>query len=478
MEQLNKLIDHIVSRVNINLREPLVDVGPYVSDLIPRDSFALYYAFYSITATHPLKFHFRHSSVGGTYFLGKCEVDHSILYKSDIRGDELKRKGSVVKCNGQDIRLRDDEVISIRDSYLMKTLVHNNSHDPENLETFKIANTVSLHYANIHGSDLEGCFLEPFSSVDLSVCHDCAVGAFSYVQAGELSHRRIKPGRVWVKAPGLFEFKYRFPEEVLKKYIRMENNRPVGILMDFFENKKEDFVPIYSAVHPENIIEADGASVSPYAVIKGACSVDKNVLVAQRAYLEDSRLGPGANAQENCYIINSTYEGEDVTAHGGKVIHCNLGRKVFVGFNSFLNGKEDAKITIGSSSIVMPHTIIDAQEPINIPENCLVWGYITRQDDLELHSITLDEFASIKGQFQLGNMSFEGIGAKFVDGFRHRIDHILEENGAFYDGSEETMGHAQKTQDISFNILQPYPEGELKGLYPELAINPLEPSDL
>lgn len=478
MEQLNKLIEHIVGRVNINLREPLVDVGPYVRNLIPKDSFSLYYAFYSITATHPLKFHFRHSSVGGTYFLGKCEVDHSILYKSDIRGDELKRKGSTVNISGNDIKLRDDEIISVRDSYLMKTLVHNNSHDPENLEKFKIANTVSLHYANIHGTSVEGCFLEPFSTVDLMVCHDCAIGAFSYIQAGELSHRRINPGKVWVKVPGLFEFKYYYPEEVLKKYIRMENSRPVGYLVDFFEDKKEDFVPIYSAVQTENTIEAAGAAVSPYAVIKGACSVDKNVLVAQRSYLDGAKLGPGSNAQENCYIINSTYEGYDVTAHGGKVIYSNLGKHVFVGFNSFVNGKINAKITIGSNSIVMPHTIIDAEEPLNIPENHVVWGYITKQEDLELQSLSLDNFSAIKGQFQLGNMTFEGLGAKFVDAFRHRINHILEENGAFYDGSEETKGHAQKTQDISFNILQPYPEGELKGLYPELAINPLEPSEI
>ncbi len=143
MKQLNKLIDHIVNRVNVNLREPLVDVGPYIKGLIPEDSFALYYAFYSLTNNHPLMFNFRHSSIGGTYFLGKCKVNHSILYKSDIRGDELKRKGSEVEVNGQKIKLRDDEVIKIRDSFLMKTLVHNNSHDPENLECFKFKHRVS-----------------------------------------------------------------------------------------------------------------------------------------------------------------------------------------------------------------------------------------------------------------------------------------------------------------------------------------------
>ncbi len=479
MKQLNKLIDHIVHRVNINLREPLVDVGPFIKDLIPKDSFALYYAFYSLTNTHPLKFHFRHSSVGGTYFLGKCVVDHSILHKSDIRGDELKRKGHLVAVSGHNIKLRDDEVIYIRDSFLMKTLVHNNSHDPENLEVFKISNTVSLHYANIHGTSVEGCFLEPFSTVDLSICHDCAIGSYSYVQAGELSHKRIRPGRVWVKADGAFEFNYQFPTEVLAKYIRIEESRPKGMFMDFFAERKEDFIPIYSAVNPENMIDVpEGASVSPYAVIKGTCKVDKNVLIAQRAYLEDSILGPGSNAQENCYIINSVYEGDDVTAHGGKVIYTHLHRNVFVGFNSFLNGKKECEIEIGAKSIIMPHTIIDAQESIKIPENCLVWGYISKQEDLEMHSLSLTDFAALKGQFRLGNLTFEGIGAKFVERFRQRIEHILECNGAFWDGSDEKAGHAQQTQDISFNILQPYPEGDLKGLYPELSIDPLEPSEL
>ncbi|HKK33301.1 MAG TPA: transferase [Desulfomicrobiaceae bacterium] len=480
MSQLERLIEHIITRVNINLRKPLKDVGPYIRNLVPRDSHALFYAFYALTSHHPLSFKFSRSSLAGTYFLGKCEVDHSVLYKSDIRGDELKKKGALVEVEGTEVRLHDDEVIKIRDSFLIKTLVHNNSRDPENLESFNIFNSVSLHYANIHGSPLEGCFLEPFSTVDLSRCHDCTVGAFSYVQAGELSHERIRPGRVWVRAEGQFEFNYHYPAEVLEKYISFgPDNKPRGIFMDFYDHRKEDFIPIYSSVAPELPIDVPvQGSVSPYAVIKGDTKAGLNVLVAQRAYIENSSLGDGANAQENCYIIDSTYDGLDVTAHGGKVIHCHLGSKVFVGFNSFLNGKEEARITIGRDSVVMPHTIIDAEEPIAIPAGSLVWGYIQRQEDLELNSMPLEQMANLKGQFQLGRMTFEGIGSKFVDGFKHRIEHILEENGAYHDGSETTRGHAQTTQDISFNIIQPYPEGDLKGLYPTLVIKPLQPGDL
>jgi hypothetical protein len=58
-----------------------------------------------------------------------------------------------------------------------------------------------------------------------------------------------------------------------------------------------------------------------------------------------------------------------------------------------------------------------------------------------------------------------------VKAFRDRIHHILEANGAFYDGSNH-KGHAQKNQNISFNTIQPYPEGEFKGLYPTIVIRP------
>ena len=55
--------------------------------------------------------------------------------------------------------------------------------------------------------------------------------------------------------------------------------------------------------------------------------------------------------------------------------------------------------------------------------------------------------------------------------FRERIHHILEANGAFYDGMKN-KGHAQKNQNISFNTIQPYLEGELKGVYPTIIIRP------
>jgi hypothetical protein len=128
-------------------------------------------------------------------------------------------------------------------------------------------------------------------------------------------------------------------------------------------------------------------------------------------------------------------------------------------------------LTIGDESIVMPHTIIDIKKPLTIPPGHLVWGLITNHEELETNSMALKDFSKIKDGLIKGNMSFEGNGAGFVTAFRERIHHILEANGAFFDG-KKNRGHAQKNQNLSFNTIQPYPEGELQGLYPTIVIQP------
>ena len=119
----------------------------------------------------------------------------------------------------------------------------------------------------------------------------------------------------------------------------------------------------------------------------------------------------------------------------------------------------------------MPHTIIDIKNPLTIPAGHMVWGLITNTDELKTNSASLDEISKVDGAFTKGNMFFEGNGNIFKAAFRERIQHILEANGAFYDGSQ-CKGHAQKNQNISFNMIQPYPEGKLEGLYPTIRIQP------
>ena len=475
MEKLEKLLDRILNRVNINLRRLSVDVRPYMRELVSWDQMVKFYAFYGIWSNHQIHFHFSNSNLAGTYFLGRCKVDNSILYKCDVRGDELKEMGEELDVNGVPLKCEEDEVIWIKDSFLVKTLVHNFSHNPEKMELYLIKNTTSAPYANIHGAPVEGCFLEPFSTVDLTTLHDCRVGTYTYLQVGELSHQEIESGRVWVRYEDVFDFNYLFPEDLLrKKYIAFEPGKgAMGLFMDFAEDRKTDFQVLYDVVHLDSPVKEvpPGASINRYSVWRGKNRISRNVLVSQRAYLENSYLGEGANAQENCYISYSNLEGYNVTAHGASIIHANMGKKVFVGFNSFLWGRKDCKLTVGKECIVMPHTIIDLSEPVKIPEKHLVWGYIRKQEDLKEHSISLDELAEVKGELEMGAMKFTGDGAAFVHAFQHRIEHILEANGAFFDG-QTGRGHAQKGQDISFNLVQPYPRGSMEGIYPSIDIEP------
>jgi len=472
MKQIEKLISQIASRMNAILFKQGFNTDLYIRKCIPLDKMNKFYAFYGITSSHPLGFYFRHSNLAGSYFLGKCAVENSILYKSDIRGDELKAQGDIFHHQGSDIVLYDDEVIRIKGSFLIKTLVHNYSHNPENLEEFSILSTVSMHYANIHGSPMDGCFLGPFSTVDLTTLHNCVVGAYAYLQTGELSNKQIEPGQILISNKDLFDFSYRFSSKDLNNYIAFEpGKKPHGIFVDFTENRKKDFQKLFAVVHLKAPIKISNcASINRYAVVKGKTHVGKNVLVAQRAYLENAWLGDGANAQENCYIINSRLAGNNVTAHGANIIHAQLENKVFVGFNSFLQGSLNCPLTIGKESIIMPHTIIDLKEPLDIPPGHLVWGLIRDRKDVKEHSILLKDFSRVNGEFSRGLMHFKGSGSAFVKAFQDRIERILEANGAYFDGSKN-KGHAQMGRDISFNIIQPYPRGPLEGLYPTIAIH-------
>ncbi|MBN1102985.1 MAG: transferase [Deltaproteobacteria bacterium] len=473
MQKLERLMERILRRVNINLRGEGFDAGPFLKPCVPLSKLSEFYAFYGVTAHHPLHFHFNHSSLAGSYFLGKCRVDGSILYKSDIRGDELKSRGESFHYRGLKMAMDQDESISISDSMLIKTLVHNKSHDPENPELFLIRNSAACPFANIHGSPLEGSFLGAFATADLTTLHSSILGHFAYVQAGELWHQRIEPGHIWINQENSFDFRYQFPQEILEEYVHVRpGDQPQGRFMDFLNARKEDFRRVFDVVHLAPLPAVPrNASVSRYAVIKPKTRIGANVLIAQRAYVENSFLGKGSNAQENCFIINSQLEGNDITAHGAKLINTRLAEKVFVGFNSFLHGLGHSPLVVGKGSIIMPHTIIDLKEPVSIPSDHLVWGYISKPQDLRTNSRSLAILAATKRMTKIGRMEFAGSGSKFVAAFRNRTDHILEANGAYFDG-RKNKGHAQKGQSIAYNIIQPYPIGVQKGIYPTIHIEP------
>ena len=294
---------------------------------------------------------------------------------------------------------------------------------------------------------------------------------FSYVQAGELFHRKIDHGTVWIRSDN-FEFKYRFRKEILDNFVGVNSlYQPRGIIYDFVKDREQEFEKLFDVMNLEPIEAPSTSAVNRYAVVRGKTRIGENVLVSQKAFLENAVIGDGSNAQENTYIIDSTLAGNCITAHGGKIIHAEIGRESFVGFNSFLNGKADARIEIGEGCIVMPHTIIDPEIPIKIPSDHLIWGFIRSKDDIKNHTIALDDLAEVREVLKIGKMTFSGLGSVFIEGFKKRLDQILLLNGAFFNDGEN-RGHAQDDQNISFNLIQPYRTGERKGLYPSIRIKP------
>jgi carbonic anhydrase/acetyltransferase-like protein (isoleucine patch superfamily) len=297
------------------------------------------------------------------------------------------------------------------------------------------------------------------------------IGTYSYIQAGEISHMKIAPGTIWVNSPGNFNFYYRHDPHLLRPYASViAGDLPHGLIIDFIEQHEEDFQRVFDAVNLE-VLESipKTASLDRYAVVLPKTKIADNVLISQRAYLRNSSLGKGSNAQENCYIINSTLGGFNVTAHGAKIIEADLEKDVFTGFNSFLQGKPDTRLHIGRGCVVMPHTIIDINEPLQIRPDQLVWGLIRNAAELEENSISLSRLMEQKSSFSKGRLHFEGDGELFVNAFKDRIHHILDVNGAFFDGKNNT-GHAQRNQNLSLNTIQPFQFGEMEGLYPNITI--------
>jgi carbonic anhydrase/acetyltransferase-like protein (isoleucine patch superfamily) len=447
----------------LDKREVLHSLEEYVSKIKFISDYAVYgVAFPEIN----LGFQAKNSCLSGSYFLGKIEVLNSIIINSDLRGDELKRAGDVYQKGELEVPLCQDEKLLVQDSLFVDTLVHNCSHDLENLEVLLIKNTISLNWANIHGTSTRFSLILPLATVDLSIVSRSVVGEFSYVQ-GDLQGEIVEPGTILIKGAE-FLFKYRHGDN-LKHYVCFAENSLKGEIIDFLEGKREAFKNVFNTIPEEKSI-AQGSFASPYAVYKGKVEVGENVLISQKAYLEDVFLGKGANAQENCYIINSYLSGYNVSAHGSKIINTFLEENVFVGFNSYLKAKDKYGLKIGKGSVVMPHTIIDVDKELEIPAGTVVWGIIRGKSDLTENSLSLEEFKKIKGKYSLGNLEFEGDGERFISAFAHRIEHILEANGAFFDG-KKGRGHAQNTQKTSFHLLSSYTKGDYKGIMSDINLS-------
>ena len=78
--------------------------------------------------------------------------------------------------------------------------------------------------------------------------HSCIVGEFSYVQAGELFHRKIDPGTVWIRNQN-FEFKYKFKKEILDNYVGINSShQPRGAIYDFVKEREQDYEKLFDFI--------------------------------------------------------------------------------------------------------------------------------------------------------------------------------------------------------------------------------------
>lgn len=459
MEQLNQLINGISKRVSLNLTEYDFDTDHFVHSLTDQNKLLEYCASYDATSKAPFELNFHECNIAGSYFLGNCRVDKSVVYKSDVRGDELKQKGDPA-IQSESFILSDDEVISITNSFLCKTLIHSKSYNSETPENFFIKNTIASHYSNIHGSTLEGSCIGAFTTIDRTALHSCLVGDFSYIQAHDLFHKELERGTVWFENEN-YSFRYTYPETILNRYISLgEDSRPTGILYEFTEKLKTELEKMPPQLADIPVDKSHPYFINHFAVIKGNTRIGKDVSICQRAFIENAEIGDNATVQENTYVINSKLLNYTIITHGGKAIHSTLGMNVFTGMNSFLNGKVDAEINIGDGCIILPHTIIDPVKQITIPPDQLIWGYISAQEDVATHSVSLKELNHTK-KISMEGMVFEGKGNAFVEALKHRIDLIAQ---------NRTNKRVQSPENTSVFVIQPYGTGPKTGIYPTLRI--------
>ena len=446
MTGLAELKQQIFRQVGAKLQARNFDPTPfsdYKSQALIQDKGA----FLALTDYHPAEYRFSKSCLGGSFFLGCIEVTSSIILSSDLRGDEL----------------REEEVLDIENSFLDRTVVHSHGQDLVEPDRFPVKNAICMPWTNLHGAPVDGVFLKAGATLDLTSATGVVIGEYSYIQTGRLKGLTTPPGTVWIRVGDAFEFTYQFDPEVLSRYISQKPGHDAhGVIPEFLHARR----PSFKAQQPELELPS-GTCVGPGSMVLGNTTLGPNVFVAQRVRLENSFLGPGANAQENCILINSRLDGHDITAHGGKLINAHLERKVFTGFNAFIRGAADQSLHVGRESIIMPHTIIDVDHALKIPPRTLVWGFIGSEADLAENSASLEELVRHKERMARGRAVLKGRAGDFVAAFQHRIEHILEENGALFDGSG-SHGHAQKSGNMTLSEICPYPGGIKQGLCPDL----------
>jgi hypothetical protein len=214
-----------------------------------------------------------------------------------------------------------------------------------------------------------GSFLGPFPH--RPVHHTKQLPGYAYVHVCDLQPTIVDPGHIWIRNKSGDEFNYRYDPAVLSRYISINpGERAKGILMDFVESRKRDFERVFGflyASRPETY--SPGSFVSRYAVVKGETSIGENVLVAQRAYLQNAKMGKGANAQENSYVVDSVLN----LRLGGPRPRSSapLGSNVRGASMRLCAERPEAPLSYARVACVAPHHH-RLVEPVELPPAC-VW---------------------------------------------------------------------------------------------------------
>ena len=266
-----------------------------------------------------------------------------------------------------------------------------------------------------------GQLSRPFATVDLTAIHGCG-GAFAFVQVGELCTRKSRPDRSGSTSTTLSISSTASRRRSWNATSRWRSAGRRRLFMDFISARKHDFRKVFDSVNLSRHSGPESSAASRYAVIKPDSRLGENVLIAQRAYIDNSVL-------EWCERTGELLHHQLVAA--GK--QCDGARRqadqraargpVFVGFNSFVRGLADAPLAIGQGTIVMPHTIIDLQQPLSIPAEHLVWGHISGPDDLQRNSIPLGALERVSGGLTWAGWS--STQRHDLSLIPKRIDHIL-----------------------------------------------------
>jgi hypothetical protein len=319
---------------------------------------------------------------------------------------------------------------------------------------------VALHWSNIHGSPWRAACSSPSPRWTSPAPTNCVFGAHSYVQVGSCRTPTSSPAGSGSapKAPSSSTTSSPGSARPLRAY---EPGSCPSASCGLRGGPQRGLHPVYSTVNQSVSIPCPGASLSPYAVVKGETNIDENVLVCQRAYLAEHPWAT-RQRQENCYIVHSRLEATTSRpTREDHPRHCES--NCFVGFNAFVHGTRST-LQIGKGCIVMRTPSSTRSSLWPIPR--APWsGLIQNAEDLKRHSVSLSRLRDF-GRGRLRHHALFPAAAGLRGCVLQPHPHILEANGAYYDPATGQARATPRRQRHGLQHRPALPRRDKQGLYP------------